>query len=297
MPLRDHFHSPVKDRHTWDSLHSMWPGTIVRQLFDILPVGYVSAPSVHFGKFFEIDVSTFEVDEPAGNGLVTGSGDGGVATAAPPEPTLTLEADLSEQDEFEVRVYDTELDRTLVAAIELVSPSNKDRPENRRAFVAKVAALLQKHVCVSVVDLVTIRQFNLYADLLELIGRTDPHLGPTPPHLYRSRSAPENGPTASLLDLWYYPMTLGQPLPTLPIWLNADLRVAPLDPGYEETCRLPAHRLNQRQQLHGSCLDRCTYLSDHTAGVPSSRRRTMRRTILLLAGVLLAAVALGSDSS
>jgi hypothetical protein len=51
MPLRDHFHSPVKDRHTWDSLHSMWPGTIVRQLFDILPVGYVSAPSVYFGKF------------------------------------------------------------------------------------------------------------------------------------------------------------------------------------------------------------------------------------------------------
>jgi Protein of unknown function (DUF4058) len=220
MPLRDHFHSPVRDRHTWDSLHAGWPMMIVKQFFDILPTGYVSAPSVHFGKFFE--------------------GDGGVATAAPPEPTLTLEADLSEQDEFEVRVYDTELDRNLVAAIELVSPSNKDRPENRRAFVAKVAALLQKDVCVSVVDLVTIRQFNLYADLLELIGRTDPHLGPTPPHLYsvtlRSRKRPEK---RSLLDLWYYPMTLGQPLPTLPIWLNADLRVLlPLEPGYEETCRL-----------------------------------------------------------
>ena len=35
---------------------------------------------------------------------------------------------------------------------------------------------------------------------------------------------------------------------------------------------------------------------DHTASVPSSRRRTMRRTILLLAGVLLSVVALGSDS-
>ena len=31
----------------------------------------------------------------------------------------------------------------LVAAIEIVSPSNKDRPESRRAFVAKVAALLK----------------------------------------------------------------------------------------------------------------------------------------------------------
>jgi hypothetical protein len=240
MPLRDHFHSPVKDRHTWDSLHSMWPMMIVRQFFDILPAGYVAAPGVHFGKFFEIDVSPFETDEPAGNGPVTGPGNGGVATAAAPEPTLTLEADLSEQDEFEVRVYDTEMGRNLVAAIELVSPSDKDRPENRRAFVAKVAALLQKDVCVSVVDLVTIRQHNLYADLLELIGGADPQLGPTSPHLYsvalHSRKRPEQ---RSFLDVWYYPMTLGQPLPTLPIWLSPDLCVLlPLESGYEETCRL-----------------------------------------------------------
>jgi hypothetical protein len=240
MPLRDHFHSPVTDRHTWDSLHAMWPAMIVRQLFDVLPAGYVSAPSVHFGKDFEIDVSAFEVDEQSESGSRTDAGNGGVATVAPPEPTLTLEADLSEQDEFEVRVYDTEAGRQLVAAIEIVSPSNKDRPENRRAFVAKVAALLQKDVCVSVVDLVTVRQFNLYADLLELIGGTDPQLGATPPHLYsvtiRSRKRPEK---RSLLDMWYYPMSVGQTLPTLPLWLSPDLRVLlPLETSYEETCRL-----------------------------------------------------------
>ena len=74
--------------------------------------------------------------------------------------------------------------RRLVAAIEIVSPSNKDRPESRRAFVAKVAALLQHDVSVSLVDIVTIRQFNLYADLLELIGRSDPMFGAEPPALY-----------------------------------------------------------------------------------------------------------------
>jgi hypothetical protein len=83
-----------------------------------------------------------------------------------PAPTLTLETELPEQDEYEVRVYDARRGRTLVAAIELVSPSNKDHPESRRAFVAKCAALLQKDVCVSIVDVVTVRQFNLYADLL-----------------------------------------------------------------------------------------------------------------------------------
>ena len=139
-----------------------------------------------------------------------------------------------------MRSYDGEHGRELVAAIEIVSPSNKDRPENRRAFVAKVAALLQKEVCVSVVDLVTIRQFNLYADLLELIDRNDPQLGPTPPNLYavtiRSRKPLRR---RSVLDMWYYPMPLGQPLPTLPIWLSPDLRVLlPLETSYEETCRL-----------------------------------------------------------
>jgi hypothetical protein len=247
MPLRDHFRSPVNDQHMWNELHGGWPMMLVRQLFDILPAGYVAAPNVHIGQLSEIDVSAFEVDGASEIEPLTGSSDGGVAVAAPPEPTLTLESDLSEQDEFEVRVYDTEFGQQLVAAIEIVSPANKDRPENRRAFIAKVAALLQKEVCVSVIDLVTIRQFNLYADLLELIGETDPKLGPTPPHLYsftiRSRKRPriKRSPRnkQSLLDLWYYPMTLGQPLPTLPIWLKPELSVLlPFEPSYEETCRL-----------------------------------------------------------
>ena len=37
--------------------------------------------------------------------------------------------------------------RQLVAAIELVSPSNKDRSDARELFVGKVAALLQQSVC------------------------------------------------------------------------------------------------------------------------------------------------------
>ena len=83
-----------------------------------------------------------------------------------------------------MRVYDDRHGRRLVAAIEIVSPANKDRPESRRAFVAKVAALLQRGVCVSFVDVVTIRRFNLYADLLELVWRTDPMLVPEPPAIY-----------------------------------------------------------------------------------------------------------------
>jgi hypothetical protein len=239
MPLRDHFRPPVNAAHTWDAFHSMWPGGIVRQLFDILPAGYVSAPGVHFGKDFEIDISAFELDDRPDPGSEPGTSGGGAATAAL-APTLTLETDLSDQDEFEVRIYDAERERRLVAAVGIVSPGNKDRPENRRAFAAKVAALLQKGVCVSVVDLVTVRQFNLYADVLAVVGGADPSLGPSPPHLYAVTLRPRKRPRGrSLLDLWCYPMAVGEPLPTLPIWLGTELRVMlPLEPGYEDTCRL-----------------------------------------------------------
>lgn len=241
MPLRDHFRPPVETKHSWDALHAMWPAVIVQQLFPILPEGFVAAPGVHLGMSFEIDVSTHRQDEPAPLDNAT-NGDGGVAVAtwAPPQPTVTLECELPDQDEYEVRIYDARYRRRLVAAIEIVSPSNKDRPESRRAFVAKVAALLQRDVCVSLVDLVTIRHFNLYADLLDLIDRTDPKLGSEPPALYaitvRGRKRIRKRP---LLDAWFYPMSFGQALPTLPIWLDVDLGVSlNLETSYEETCRL-----------------------------------------------------------
>jgi hypothetical protein len=234
MPLRDHFHSPVADKHTSDSLHGMWPAMIVQQLFDILPGGYISAPNVHFGKDFEVDVSAFERDEHSASSARVG--DSGVATVAGPAPTLTLDVDLSDQDEFEVQIYDAELGRQLVAAIEIVSPANKDRPENRRAFVTKIAALLQKGVCVSVVDLVTVRRSSLYAELLDHIERVDPQLGLTSANLY---SFTIRAREPSRVDLWHYPMTLGEPLPTLPIWLTPELHVLlPLEVSYEQTCRL-----------------------------------------------------------
>jgi hypothetical protein len=239
MPLRDHFRPPVEKKHSWDELHGMWPGEIVRQLFPILPEGYVAAPGVHLGTFFEIDVSVYDRDEAEERTEKASAASGGVATRTSPSPTLTLETDWPDQDEYEVRVYDDRHGRRLVAAIELVSPGNKDRPESQRAFVAKVAALLQDDVCVSLVDLVTVRQFNLYGDVLELIGRPDLAADVQDTFLYaatlRGRKRVRQRP---LLDAWFYPMVVGQPLPPLPIWLDVDLRVIlELEASYEETCR------------------------------------------------------------
>jgi hypothetical protein len=41
-----------------------------------------------------------------------------------------------------------------------------------------------------------------------------------------------------LLDSWYYPLNLGKPLPSLPIWLNSRQSVMlDLEATYEECCR------------------------------------------------------------
>ncbi len=241
MPLRDHFRSPVNDTHSWDEVHGQWPGEIVRHLTTILPTGFRSAPRVHLGSPFEVDVSTYDLDsrDPDTN---LASSAGGTATLTALSPTLTVEAELLEQDEYEIRIYDVERGRQLVAAIEIVSPSNKDRPDTRELFIGKVTSLLQQGVCVSLVDLVSVRQANLYANLLQLLGRTDPAFATTTPHLYavtvRTRKSLKRR-QRQLLDAWFYPMNVGQPLPTLPIWLTHDHYVMlPLETSYEETCKV-----------------------------------------------------------
>jgi hypothetical protein len=116
-----------------------------------------------------------------------------------------VQTELPEPDEYEVRVYDTKRGRRLVAAIELVSPANKDRPEHRGLFVAKCAALLQQHVSVCIVDVVTTREFNLYADLLALLNQSDPSLGTTPSPLYAVACRWRVQASTRWLEAWHHP--------------------------------------------------------------------------------------------
>jgi hypothetical protein len=246
MPLRDHFRPPLDDETQWEGFHGGWPMMIVAQLSRVLPRRYVAAPRVHSGAAVEIDVATYEKDAPTPDTLSESQGNGGIATAiwAPPRPTLAVPTDLPDLDVYEVRVYDSKRGRRMVAAIEIVSPANKDRPEHRRAFVAKCVALLQERVCVALVDLVTTRNFNLYGELLECIGKADPLLGAEPPNLYAVSCRLRKTGQAWLLEGWPFSLTIGQPLPTLPLWLAEDFSVPlELEESYEQTCsflRIPS---------------------------------------------------------
>ncbi|HET6880170.1 MAG TPA: DUF4058 family protein [Pirellulales bacterium] len=241
MPLRDHFRPPVSKRASWEGFHGLWPGMMVQQLAPLLPDGLVAEPRVHLGSFYEIDVSTFEQNEETEPvfGPVP-EPDVGIATApqAPPAPTLTLDAEFPEQYAYEVLVFDLERNRRLVAAIEIVSPANKDRPDSRQLFVAKCFNLLRKDVCLSIIDMVSIRQFNLYAELLALLNRRDSAFQ-SPPPTYAVTCRKRQVGRQTKLDTSSFPLAVGQPLPVLPIWLSETQTISlDLEASYEASCRV-----------------------------------------------------------
>lgn len=237
MPLLDHFRPPIFNKGSWEGFHGGWPMMMVMDLCKSLPEQYTAEPRVHLGKNFEVDICTFDVGQE--RTFDTSHPESGVATAvwAPPEPTLTLELDPTDLYEYEVLIFDQQRGRELVAAIEIVSPANKDRPEARQAFVSKCAALLQKKICVSIVDLVTVKHFNLYCEVLDLFGQIDPAFSPDPPSTYAVTCRSHALATRSRFESWAYPMVVGQKLPVLPIWLDNDHAISlELEASYQQTC-------------------------------------------------------------
>ena len=230
MPLLDHFHPPLRPGRNWESFHGVWAGTLMSRLNQILPTDYFAEIQIHLGSRVEVDIATLEREPTVG---VSGNGAGGTATAvaqeiwAPPAPALVMPAIFP--DEFEVQVLSTSGGLQLVAAVELVSPANKDRPETRREFAAKCISYLQVGVGLVIVDVVTERTFNMHDEIVRLLDKPDEFLFSPASQLYAVAYRPVRRKTAGdQIDLWPLALTLGQPLPTMPLALRGGPTV-PLD--------------------------------------------------------------------
>jgi hypothetical protein len=234
MPLFDHFHAPLRKKRHWESFHTAWTTSIARQLNkQPLPAGFVAEPQVTLGVAVEADVATLEEDnaEQSEEDLIT-TGDW-----IPPRPAVVAPVDLSGIDVCEVRIYDDEMARTLVAAVEIVSPANKDRRSHRRAFVAKCAAYLQQDVSVIIVDVVTSRRHNLYAALTEFLEVSSTDRTALASRLYAVACRTVWRRRRTQLEVWPARLRVGAPLPVLPLWLTREFAV-PLDlqASYNFTC-------------------------------------------------------------
>lgn len=233
MPLLDHFHPPLSSERHWESFHSSWATKIADTLTEhVLPPNYIAEEHAHFGPAVEIDVSTFEREPTAAAGVVATVGP---KVWTPPTADGVLPAAFP--DTFEVRVLAMDTGPKLVAAIELLSPGNKDRPSERRAFAIKCASYLSQGISVIIVDIVTSRRANLHNELLQLLEVADLLALPSEIGLYAVAYQPLRRKKGDEIDVWRAPLALGQPLPTLPLGLRADL-VVPVDfeATYAEAC-------------------------------------------------------------
>ena len=171
MPLLDRFHPPLSSERRWESFHSSWATRLADALTERwLPPNYIAEEHAHLGPSVEIDVGTFERESTT----TAAEMNGGVAIVgpkvwAPPAADGNYAAVFPET--FEIRVLCTDTGPKLVAAIELISPGNKDRASERRAFAIKCASYLYQGISVIIVDIVTNRRANLHNEILELMAQ------------------------------------------------------------------------------------------------------------------------------
>jgi hypothetical protein len=230
MPLLDHFHPPVSERRSWEGFHGLWAAALVEKLNrDILADEFFADMQVHIGGQLEVDIASLAESREAG--------EHSAATTttlahvwAPPATALVVPTVFP--DDIEVQVFATVTGATLVGAIELVSPGNKDRPETRQAFAAKCVSYLTRGIGLIVVDIVTNRLANLHNEVIGLLGHGEPFLLPPAATTYAVAYRPSRQPSGDQIELWPGLLSLGQPLPVLPLALR-NAAVVPVD--LEET--------------------------------------------------------------
>ena len=112
----------------------------------------------------------------------------------------------------------------LVAAVELISPRNKDRPGSRAAYVARYLSYLQEGVHLLLVDVHRRPLAFSFAEALaqELQIRRPPCPAPYAVSYRIGEPAATGG---RLLGIWQRPLTVGDSLPVMPLPLTVHVKI------------------------------------------------------------------------
>jgi hypothetical protein len=210
MPLHDWAGQPG-----WDGVHQVWGVELLYSLQPLLPPAY----RAYIGTTPAFAIGAADDGRP----------DVGVCDWPTEEPPAAQDADaelLAPDEEVAVATLaaDTALlvERAgrLVAAVELVSPRNKDRPAARTAYASAYAGYLLRGVHLLVVDVHRRPAEFSFADEIALaLGQPPPRLPAPFAAGYRvGGPAPAGG---RFLAAWRRPLTVGCPLPEMRLPLSA----------------------------------------------------------------------------
>jgi hypothetical protein len=230
MPLHD-----WTDERGWDGVRQLWITALLYWLQERLPARY----RAYLGSVPGLTIAA-EPGRPD-LGVRAWPPPGPEAGAAPsealaegPEPDFHAVSMLSPEPQSAVHVFHQ---GRLVAAVELVSPRNKDRPSSREFYRNRYLGYLWSGVHLMLVD---VHRRPLGFSFVGAIAAEMQCALPAglPPHAVSwdvGGRTPEGG---QFLDGWYRPLAVGEPLPNLPLVLGAERRLGiDLEQTYTEAAR------------------------------------------------------------
>lgn len=214
MPLHD-WSSDIG----WENFHSFWIFRLADYLLPRLPEGY----QLYLGSYSRAGLA------------MSAKPDLGVAYPPPPPPAATdPAAAIAPDDEVAVATVEPQqaiyiqYGGTMVAAVELVSPGNKDRPSERVAGTARYAAYVRAGIHLLLIDVHPSPAGFSFPDAIaaELGIPGQPSVPPPAVVAYRVGGRASAG--GSYVAVWRRPLRVGEPLPILPLPLAAGLEI-PVD--------------------------------------------------------------------
>jgi hypothetical protein len=134
------------------------------------------------------------------------------------------------------RAIHIDLAGQLIAAVEVVSPRNKDRPSARERYLSRYVGYLRQGVHLLLIDALPRPAGFSFADALAAnLGIAQP---PCPAPCAASYRVGEPVPEGTLMALWCRGLRVGERLPTVPLALDLSRNVLiDLEHTYQEAAR------------------------------------------------------------
>jgi hypothetical protein len=223
MPLHD-----WAELSGWEGVHHLWITELLYWVKPRLPEGYRayigSVPTVAIGAPGgrpDVGVRAWPPDPPPAEANPAGGSQAEGSAGEGPDVEVAVAA-----INPDTALY-VETGGRLVAAVELISPRNKDRPDARAAYLARYLGYLHEGVHLLLVDVhPRPRGFSFADSIARELGMNRPACPPPYAVSYRVGEPAATG--GRLLAIWQRTLAVGAPLPSLVLPLTVHAAV-PVD--------------------------------------------------------------------
>jgi hypothetical protein len=231
MSVLNHSDYLVQDAVAFSSMHHALANNISADLNEILPEGFVAHPHVSLGRGWEADVITKEeLNLPKD-----------FVPYQPPKASGISKVVFPTFVSVIIDYLRTRTREKIVAAIEIISPANKDGEPNRQAFLAKCHSYLQENVSLAIIDITSsYKEHNLHFELLKALNvkiGNSLESDETPLYCASYRTTVDDE-YDTVVEYWVELFKAGDMLPTIPLYITEEIAIPlELEKTYMKTCK------------------------------------------------------------